>query len=124
MNFKTPMVRLGFVAASTALAVAAWAAPAQANPSAPWIGYGQTNTYNGVRCVQHLINSLYMQTNYHQVAEDGIFGPDTAGAIKAYQQSEHLDVDGIVGPTTGTALIIATYGGNGTGCDYYVPTRY
>ncbi|MFE0653672.1 peptidoglycan-binding protein [Streptomyces sp. NPDC059534] len=115
------MARLGFVAASTALAAGAWVAPAQANPSAPWIGYGQANTYNGVRCFQDLFNDLYASTGYHQIAEDGAFGPDTAGAIKAFQRWDGLPADGIVGPKTGTDLLIATYGGGS--CATYIPSR-
>ncbi|WP_204106646.1 MULTISPECIES: N-acetylmuramoyl-L-alanine amidase [Spirulina sp. CCY15215] len=38
-------------------------------------------------------------------AIDGIFGPNTAAAVKRYQQSNHLTVDGIVGPQTWNKLI-------------------
>jgi N-acetylmuramoyl-L-alanine amidase len=38
-------------------------------------------------------------------AIDGIFGPNTAAAVKRYQQSNHLTVDGIVGPQTWSKLI-------------------
>lgn len=31
---------------------------------------------------------------------DGWYGPATASAVKAYQQSRHLYVDGVVGPQT------------------------
>jgi peptidoglycan hydrolase-like protein with peptidoglycan-binding domain len=40
------------------------------------------------------------------VAVDGIFGPKTDAAVRAFQQSRSLAVDGIVGPKTWTALII------------------
>ena len=33
-------------------------------------------------------------------AADGIFGPHTASAVKAYQRAHHLAVDGIVGRVT------------------------
>ena len=36
---------------------------------------------------------------------DGSFGPDTAKAVKEYQQSVGLDVDGIVGPKTWAKLL-------------------
>jgi hypothetical protein len=35
---------------------------------------------------------------------DGLFGDDTEAAVKHYQNSEHLDDDGVVGPDTWTAL--------------------
>lgn len=39
-----------------------------------------------------------------KIAEDGIFGPDTEKAVKAFQKSKRLSVDGIVGPKTWAAL--------------------
>jgi peptidoglycan hydrolase-like protein with peptidoglycan-binding domain len=42
---------------------------------------------------------------------DGVFGPQTAAAVKAFQQSHGLAVDGIVGKQTATAL----NGGAGNG---------
>jgi len=39
---------------------------------------------------------------------DGIFGPKTAAAVKAFQESEGLQVDGIAGPNTMGALEKAT----------------
>src|SRR5687768_7475385 len=40
------------------------------------------------------------------VAVDGIFGPQTESAVKAFQQSRGLAADGIVGPQTWPRLIV------------------
>jgi peptidoglycan hydrolase-like protein with peptidoglycan-binding domain len=37
-------------------------------------------------------------------AADGIFGPKTESAVKAFQKAAHIAVDGIVGPQTKAAL--------------------
>ncbi|HEX2064827.1 MAG TPA: Gmad2 immunoglobulin-like domain-containing protein [Acidimicrobiales bacterium] len=39
------------------------------------------------------------------LAEDGVFGSRTESAVRDFQRSRHLRVDGIVGPLTWTALI-------------------
>jgi peptidoglycan hydrolase-like protein with peptidoglycan-binding domain len=36
---------------------------------------------------------------------DGIFGPKTEAAVRAFQQNENLGVDGIVGRQTWAALL-------------------
>ena len=41
----------------------------------------------------------------YDVAADGDFGPATAEAVKAFQISRGLDADGLVGPSTYSALL-------------------
>ncbi|MFD9796629.1 peptidoglycan-binding protein [Streptomyces sp. NPDC059070] len=108
--------------ATAALAtVGALGGTAQASSSTSlWVGYGQANAYNSVRCVQLISNSLHWQTGYHTVAVDGAFGKDTDGAIHALQHWAGLDEDGVVGPKTGETLLIATK--DAYGCNAYLPT--
>jgi murein L,D-transpeptidase YcbB/YkuD len=42
----------------------------------------------------------------HPVSVDGLFGPNTESAVKAFQQSKGLAADGIVGPLTWGKLIV------------------
>ena len=39
------------------------------------------------------------------LATDGIFGPVTDGAVRGWQESQALAVDGIVGPETWTSIL-------------------
>ena len=48
----------------------------------------------------------------HTVSVDGIFGPLTEQAVRAFQQSTYLTVDGIVGPQTWGALIVTVRRGS------------
>ena len=48
-----------------------------------------------VRTLQQLLRA-----RNHPVAVDGIFGPNSEAAVKAFQQSKGLAADGIVGPQT------------------------
>jgi peptidoglycan hydrolase-like protein with peptidoglycan-binding domain len=54
-----------------------------------------------VRTLQQLLRA-----RGQNIAVDGIFGPQTDAAVRAFQGSKGLAVDGIVGPNTWSALII------------------
>jgi peptidoglycan hydrolase-like protein with peptidoglycan-binding domain len=60
-----------------------------------------------VRTLQHLLRA-----RNHPVTVDGIFGPKTDAAVRAFQMDKHLSVDGIVGPKTWSALIITVRRGS------------
>ena len=53
-----------------------------------------------VAAVQRLISS----TRQGNIAVDGIFGPETEGAVRDFQWAQRILVDGIVGPQTVRAL--------------------
>jgi peptidoglycan hydrolase-like protein with peptidoglycan-binding domain len=60
-----------------------------------------------VRTLQQLLRA-----RNHPVAVDGIFGPNTEAAVKAFQQSKGLAADGIVGPLTWPKLIVQVQEGS------------
>ena len=60
-----------------------------------------------VKTLQYLLRA-----RGHNVAVDGIFGPNTDAAVRAFQQQKGLAVDGIVGPHTWSALIITVKRGS------------
>ena len=52
----------------------------------------------------HFLQSMLAMHNY-QVKQDGKFGPDTEKAVKEFQESRSLDVDGLVGKETWDKLL-------------------
>jgi peptidoglycan hydrolase-like protein with peptidoglycan-binding domain len=46
------------------------------------------------------------------IAVDGLFGPRTDQAVRAFQQSRNLAVDGVVGPRTWAAVIVQVKSGS------------
>ncbi|MFG3050541.1 peptidoglycan-binding protein [Kitasatospora sp. NPDC048239] len=82
---------------------------AQARVGVSYIGNGYPNTKAGVWCVQHSLNHIFKTMNiYHaQIKEDSLFGPQTEEAIRYLQANDtdpNTEVDGIVGPATGSTL--------------------
>ena len=53
-----------------------------------------------VQTLQHLLRA-----RGQNLTVDGIFGPRTDAAVRAFQQQKALTVDGIVGPVTWRALV-------------------
>src|SRR5205814_8224719 len=50
------------------------------------------------------LQSKLKEKGFSPGAVDGVFGPGTEAAVLAFQQSEELQADGIVGPQTAAAL--------------------
>lgn len=82
---------------------------AMAGTLSPWPLVRQGDQDHPVRTLQWLLRA-----RGHSVAVDGIFGPLTDAAVRAFQRQKGLVVDGIVGPYTWAALIIQVRQG-GTG---------
>jgi peptidoglycan hydrolase-like protein with peptidoglycan-binding domain len=72
-----------------------------ADSISPWPLISRGAREHPVQTLQHLLRA-----RGHQVAVDGIFGPQTDQAVRTFQQSTSLTVDGIVGPRTWSALIV------------------
>ncbi|WP_411954382.1 peptidoglycan-binding protein [Alkalibacillus sp. S2W] len=67
-----------------------------------------------VRMLQQALvdNNFYPEINAPNYGIDGIYGPNTEGAVRRYQNMNGLTVDGIAGPVTLTSLGIS---GEGSG---------
>jgi hypothetical protein len=63
---------------------------------------------------EHPVHTLQylLRARNHPVTVDGIFGPKTDAAVRAFQVEKHLTIDGIVGPKTWSALIITVKRGS------------
>ena len=61
----------------------------------------QGDQQHPVRTMQYLLRA-----RGQNVQVDGIFGPTTNTAVRAFQQTAQLAVDGIVGPKTWGALVV------------------
>lgn len=72
--------------------------------------YRQGSTGEQVRIIQTKLKNW----GYYDGAVDGIFGSDTAEAVRYFQRKNGLTADGIVGPATLKALGMST-GGGGSG---------
>lgn len=61
-----------------------------------------------IKSLQYLLR----QHGHAEVVVDGIFGPKTAAAVRAFQQAHGLLVDGIVGNQTWPAIIVQVQQGS------------
>ena len=78
-----------------------------ADTISPWPLVRKGDRDHPVLTLQHLLRA-----RAHVVAADGIFGPKTDAAVRAFQGEKGLAVDGIVGPRTWPALIVQVMKGS------------
>jgi peptidoglycan hydrolase-like protein with peptidoglycan-binding domain len=78
-----------------------------ADSISPWPLVRKGDREHPVRTLQHLLRA-----RDHAVSVDGIFGPLTDAAVRAFQGEKNLAVDGIVGPRTWSALIVTVRQGS------------
>lgn len=71
------------------------------DPILPWPLVRRGDNVFPVRPLQQLLRA-----RNHTVPVDGIFGPQTEAAVKAFQQNNGLTADGIVGKLTWPKLIV------------------
>jgi peptidoglycan hydrolase-like protein with peptidoglycan-binding domain len=67
----------------------------------PWPIIGNGAKAHPVETLQYLLRA-----RGRTISVDGLFGPLTETAVRAYQQENHLAVDGVVGTNTWSALIV------------------
>ena len=77
------------------------------DPIAPWPLVKRGDEIFPVRSLQDLLRA-----RNHPVAVDGIFGPLTEAAVRAFQQGNGLSADGIVGPLTWPKLVVQVQNGS------------
>jgi len=65
----------------------------------PWPLVRQGAQQHPVKTLQYLLRA-----RGHNLTVDGIFGPQTDAAVRAFQQQRGLQVDGIFGPDTDAAV--------------------
>jgi len=67
----------------------------------PWPVVQKGSQGHPIRTLQ-----LLLRARGHNITVDGLFGPATEAAVKAFQASKGLAADGIVSPQTWTTLVI------------------
>lgn len=73
----------------------------------PWPLVRRGDQQHPVKTLQYLLRG-----RGRNLTVDGVFGPDTDAAVRAFQQQKGLAVDGIVGPNTWSALIVTVKQGS------------
>ena len=73
----------------------------------PWPLVREGQRDHPVTTLQYLLRA-----HHFDIAADGVFGPKTDAAVRAFPKDHGLAVDGIVGPHTWSALIITVRRGS------------
>ena len=73
----------------------------------PWPIVQQGDREHPVRTLQHLLRA-----RGRTVVVDGVFGPKTDAAVRAFQKDQKLTQDGDVGPLTWPVLVVQVKKGN------------
>jgi peptidoglycan hydrolase-like protein with peptidoglycan-binding domain len=98
-------------ATSAALSFTVAGGVADANPGIRTIGPGPSSNTAGVHCIQDAL---------HVIPDDGKYGQQTYTAVKQFQLSHGLRMDGAVGEATGDLLLPSAP----DGCIDHVPSTY
>ena len=110
LKLRSRMARIGVAAAAASaiagLALVAGTANASSAPSPVSLSSSACPVDISYGQVSGCVTELQQLLNKHgaHLAVDGDFGPATLGAVKSYQSSHGLSVDGIVGPLTKASL--------------------
>ena len=73
---------------------------------APYLNSRDINLRRGDRgMLVRLAQTALTRAGYNPGSVDGIFGPNTQSATRAFQRANGLTADGIIGPRTWTALV-------------------
>ena len=83
------------------------AIPVSSLPTWPILRKGSSSLPVTVRSLQYLLNA-----HGAGLQVDGIFGPRTNAAVRAFQRANGLVVDGVVGPRTWSAVIVTVRRGS------------
>jgi peptidoglycan hydrolase-like protein with peptidoglycan-binding domain len=67
----------------------------------PWPVVKTRSNGHPIKTLQYLLRA-----RGYSVVVDGVFGPKTEAAVKAFQSGHGLTADGIVGPVTWAALVV------------------
>src|SRR3954469_7262332 len=67
----------------------------------PWPVIKSGSNGHPIKTLQYLLRA-----RGHSAAVDGVFGPNTEAAVKAFQASHGVAADGIVGPGTWVGLVV------------------
>jgi peptidoglycan hydrolase-like protein with peptidoglycan-binding domain len=106
------MLTVGVSAAPAVVATAGATAASHASAAKPkataWPIVRKGATGGRVRAIQYLLN----QRINAKLKVDGSFGTSTQAAVKSFQRKVKISVDGVVGPTTWTKLIITVKKGS------------